>query len=116
MLSRKKIEGKEILPNYYARQAIEQIFGFAKHNNSILPLRVHGEQSIKGYIMLVFLALILFVTMRCQLKVSMDKVLLILRGLKAKIFDEEIIIQEPNKKIKNIMEAMDIIMPTVLGI
>jgi len=53
LLSRKKIEGKEILPNYYARQAIEQIFGFAKHNNSILPLRVHGEQSIKGYIMLV---------------------------------------------------------------
>lgn len=116
LLSREQIEEKKILPSYYERQYIEQLFGFAKHNNSLLPLRVHSEQSIKGYLMLVFLALILFVTMRQKLKVPMDKALLILRNLKAKVFDNEIVVQEINKKTKNIMQALEIIMPTNLGI
>jgi hypothetical protein len=54
--------------------------------------------------------------MRQRLKSPMDKALLTLRGLKAKIFDDEIIIQEPNKKFKDITKALNIIMPTKLGI
>ena len=116
LLSRENIEEKEILPSYYERQSIEQVFGFAKHNNSVLPLRVHSEQSIKGYLMLVFFALILFITMRQRLKIPMDKALLILRNLKAKIFDTEIIVQEMNKKTKVVMDSLNIIMPTGSGI
>jgi transposase len=50
---------QDILPTYCTRQAIEQIFGFAKSNNNLLSLRVHSEQSVNGYLMLVFLSLIL---------------------------------------------------------
>jgi transposase len=116
LLSRENIEEKEILPSYYERQVIEQIFGFAKHNNNLLPLRVHSEQSIKGCLMLVFLSIIIFVTMRQRVKMPMDKALLILRNLKAKVFDNEVIIQEANKKTKEILEMLKIIMPTSLGI
>ena len=116
LLSRKNIDKSEILPAYYIRQSIEQIFGFAKSNNNILPLRVHNEQSVRGYLMLVFLALIIFITIRQRLKSPMDKALLTLRGMKAKIFDNEIIIQEANKKSKDISKALNIIMPTKLGI
>lgn len=116
LLSYHKIDKEEILPSYYARQSIEQIFGFAKSNNNLLPLRVHDEQSIRGYLMLVFLALIIFIIMRQRLKSPMDKALLVLRGLKAKVFDNEIIIQEANKKNKDIAKALNIIMPTTLGI
>ena len=116
LLSRENIEEKEILPSYYERQSIEQIFGFAKHNNSALPLRVNSEQSINGYLMLVFLALVIFITMRQRLKLPMDKALLTLRNLKAKIFDDEIVLQEASKKTKEIMKALNIIMPTSLGI
>lgn len=112
LLSRENIEEKEILSSYYERQSIEQVFGFAKHNNSMLPLRVHSEQSIRGYLMLVFFALILFITMRQKLKIPMDKALLTLRNLKAKIFDDEVIVQEMNKKTKIIMDSLNIIMPT----
>ena len=98
-----KIEEKNILPSYYERQYIDQLFGFAKHNNNLLPLIVHSGQSIKSYLMLVFLALVLFVTTRQKLKVPMDKALLILRSLKANIFENEIVVQEINKKTKNIV-------------
>ena len=116
LLSRQEIARTQILHSYYARQAIEQIFGFAKSNNNILPLRVHDEQSIRGYLMLVFLALIIFITMRQKMKLPMDKALLTLRSLKAKIYDDTIIIQEPNKKTKDILKTLNIIMPTSLGI
>ena len=116
LLSFDDIEKSKVLPSYYTRQYIEQIFGFAKSNNNLLPLRVHSEQSIRGYLMLSFLALIIFIVMRQRVKMPMDKVLLALRSLKAKFFDNEIIIQEVNKKNKDIMKSLEIIMPTVLGI
>ena len=118
LLSKSAITKHEVLPTYYTRQAIEQIFGFAKTNNNLLPLRVHCQQSINGYLMLVFISLILFITMRQKLQpdITMDKALLRLRGLKAKIYENEILIQEPNKKIKDIAKGLGIIMPTSLGI
>jgi transposase len=118
LLSKSEIERNEVLPTYYTRQAIEQIFGFAKSNHVLLPLRVHSEQSINGYLMLVFIALILFITMRQKLqpKISIDKALLCLRSLKAKIYENEIIVQEPNKKSKDIAKSLKIIMPTTLGV
>lgn len=118
LLSKTKIDKQDILPTYYTRQAIEQIFGFAKTNNNLLPLRVHSEQSVNGYLMLVFISLILFITARQKLQpdITIDKALLRLRGLKAKIYDQEILIQEPNKKTKDIARALGIIMPTSLGV
>jgi transposase len=117
-LSKSKIERDEILPAYYTRQAIEQIFGFSKSNNNLLPLRVHTEQSINGYLLLAFISLILFILMRKLLHpaITVNKALIRLRGWKAKIYDNKIIIQEPSKKIKDIARLLNIIMPTSVSI
>ena len=68
--------------------------------------------------MLVFIALILFVTIRKKLKsdTTVDTALLRLHTLNAKIYDTEIIIQKPNKKTKQIFKDIKIIVPTSLGI
>lgn len=116
LLSSKDIHKTRILPEYYNRQAIEQLFSFAKSNNNLLPLRVHSDQSIRGYLMLVFLALITFLSMKRKLQIPMEKALLNLRSLKAKIFDDKVVIQEPNKKVKEIFKSLDIIMPINPGI
>ena len=112
-----KLTKTRFYPLYYTRQAIEQLFGFAKSNNNLLPLRVHSETSINGYLMLVFLALVVYISMRSALnqELTMDQALLRLRVLKAKVYDEEIIIQEHNKKIKDIAKLLKIILPTSLG-
>lgn len=114
LVSRESIASEEVLPTYYTRQSIEQVFGIAKSKASLLPLRVHSEQSINGYLFLVFLSLILFVTMRQKLKKqwTVEQALLILRTLKAKIFDTQILIQENTKKVKDITKLLDVIMPS----
>lgn len=118
LISKAPIKREEILPTYYTRQSIEQIFGFAKSNNNLLPLRVHTEQSINGYLMLVFLTIIVFVLIRQKLQpnFTVENALIILRGLKAKVYEKELLIQEPNKKAKDIAKLLNIIMPTSLGI
>jgi len=118
LISRNHISKEEILPSYYTRQSIEQIFGFAKSNNNILPLRVHSNESIRGYLFLVFLSLVIFMMMRQKLqsKYTMNQALLILRNLKAKIYEKEVIIQEPTKKVKDIAKLLNIIVPTKVGI
>ena len=47
---------------------------------------------------------------------SQHKTLLRLRSLKAKIFDDTIIIQEPNEHIKDIGKALKMIITTRLGV
>ena len=47
---------------------------------------------------------------------TVEQPLLILRNLKAKIYDTEAVVQEPNKKTKDISKLLNIIMPTSLGI
>lgn len=118
LISRSQISKEEVLPTYYTRQSIEQVFGFAKSCNNMLPLRVHSEQSIRGYLFLVFLSLVLFVMVREKLllKFTVDQALLTLRNLKAKIYDTEAVVLEPNKKTRDIVKLLEIIMPTSVGI
>lgn len=118
LVSSSKLEKNEVLPNYYTRQAIEQVFGFAK-TNSILPLRVHSNQSINGYLLLFFLSLCVFIQMRQKLikhEITLENALIILRNLKAKVFDEKIVPQEVTKKTREILLALGITVPTSPGI
>ena len=118
LLSKSAIKKQEILPTYYLRQAIAPMFGFAKANTNILPLRVCSELAINGYLMLVFVSLILFISVRAQRKsiMCMAQALMRLRGLPAKIYANAVVVQEPNKKINNIAKLLEIILPTAIGI
>ncbi len=117
LVSRHQLDKEEVLPNYYTKQTIEQIFGFAKVNN-LLPLRVHSDQSINGYLLLVFLSMVVFILMRQKLqpKITVERSLLILRNLKAKIYENEIVPLEASKKVKDIFKDLNIKMPTSWGI
>ena len=66
--------------------------------------------------MLVFIALIIFISIRKILKITVDKALLALRSLQTKVVDNDILVQQPNKTVKNIFTALKIIMPTNLEI
>lgn len=47
------VDTKEMLSYYYARQVAEQLFNYAKEDLKILPLRVHKEESLRGYLLYV---------------------------------------------------------------
>jgi transposase len=50
------METSEILPLYYTRQQIEQIFDIGKNYADLLPLRVQSEDTFRGHLMLTFMA------------------------------------------------------------
>jgi transposase len=100
LLSSERLNTKDVVPLYYTRQIAEKMFGIAKDDLDILPLRTHSEPNFKGFMLLIFISLII----ACELKetlgkdISIEKAIAILKTLKCKIYDDSII---PNKLIKN---------------
>lgn len=46
----------QILPIYYTRQEIEQTFDICKNYTDLLPLRIESEDSLRGHLLLTFIA------------------------------------------------------------
>ncbi len=128
LISSKKIDKSKVLPFYYSRQDIEQVFGFSKSCNNLLPLRTHNEETTKGYLMISFLALVCFISIREQIRsnfkknnknkqsgepINVNEALSILRSIKCKTYNnnKDFIILELTKKQKNVLHLLNIIIP-----
>lgn len=118
LVSSFNLKNEDVIPAYYVRQTAEMLFGFSKDDLSLLPLRVHNEESLRGFLFMQFVTLIAFVHIKNKLGKdhNVEEILLKLRNLKCKVYDDEIIICEPNKQQKEILEKLDILMPKKLGI
>ena len=66
LVSSKPIPTQEIVSAYYFRQSIEQVFGFSKHDLNLLPVRHHNELTVRGYLYMQFLSLIIYISVREQ--------------------------------------------------
>lgn len=109
---------EEVVPSYYVRQVAETFFGFSKDDLGLVPLRVHSEESVHGFLFLQFLVLVAFLQLKKQLgkKYTVEEVLLSMRNLKCKVYDKEILVEELTKDQKEITETLNIIVPKTLGI
>jgi len=118
LVSSFNLKNEDVVPAYYVRQTAEKLFGFSKDDLSLLPLRIHNEESLRGFLFMQFVTLIAFVHIKNKLgkEHNVEEILLKLRNLKCKVYDNEIIICEPNKQQKEILEKLDILMPKKLGI
>lgn len=112
------ISKEEIVPAYYVRQTAEKMFGFSKDDLDILPLRVHSEETLRGFLFLQFISLIFFAQLKKKIgkKHTVEEVILTMRNLKCKVFDKELIISEPTKQQKDLAKLLGIILPKSLGI
>lgn len=118
LISSFKIPKDDVVPAYYVRQTAEMMFGFSKDDINILPLRVHSEEGLRGFLFLQFLSLIMFVQLKKKIgkKHTVEEVLLTFRNLKCKIFEKEIIINEPTRQQKDLAKVLGLILPKNLGI
>lgn len=117
IISSESVEISEILPLYYTRQAIEQVFDFYKNNADLLPLRTHGEDTFRGHLMLSFLTTISYMLVNQLLdgiKFCADGAFRTLRNLKCKVFDDYILVKEPTKKQNDISAHFKIELPLKL--
>ena len=118
LVSSFKLKKEEVVPFYYLRQTVERLFGFSKDDLKIIPLRSHKEETLRGFLLLMFIALVVFVQFKKAIgeKHTVEGVLLTMRNLKCKVYDDEILIQELAKQQKDITEELKVIMPKKLGI
>jgi CRISPR/Cas system CSM-associated protein Csm2 small subunit len=117
LISSENVSTREILSLYYTRQVIEQIFDFTKNNLDLIPIRVHSEATFRGHLMLTFLASILLLPINQKLnegKHCTIEVFSMMRNLKCKIYDHEILVKEPTKKMKKIAELLQVKIPLSL--
>jgi transposase len=104
LISSKRLETTEILPIYYTRQLIEQIFDVGKNYANLIPLKIHKEETFRGHLLLTFIATMILNNMQLKLKDSLyDTVSLFmnLKNQKYLVYNDKIITNEPRKKINN---------------
>ena len=119
IISSEDIEVAEILPLYYTRQQIEQVFDIAKNSADLLPLRIENEDTFRGHLMLTFLATILLQKLQRDIlakskkkdKINPEGVLFGLRNQKCKVYDDEIVPQESVKSINDVYKLFKISCP-----
>jgi len=118
LVSSMEIPKNEIVQTYYLRQTVENLFGFSKDDLGILPLRVHSEETLRGFLFVQFLALIAFIQLRERLSpdYTVEEALLTMRNLKCKVYDNEILVNELTKQQKEIAKRMNILVPKKVGI
>lgn len=101
LVSSRRIATKELLPLYYTRQDIEQVFDISKSYAKALPICVQSIETFRGHLLIVFICTIILRLLQQDLKstkYSLDDVIMIMRNQKAKVFDDCIIPSEPSKK------------------
>lgn len=104
IISSKDLEPDEILPLYYTRRQIEQVFGITKNHAEILSLRVHGEDAFRGHLFIAFVAAIVCHLLQKLLKehgIDRMEALQELRNQKCKIYDHVVIPLEPKKRMND---------------
>ena len=118
LLSSVRLSTVDVVPLYYTRQVAERMFGVAKDDLGILPLRTHSEPNFKGFMMLIFVSLIVYCGIKDRLgnKVPMEQVVSLLKNLKCKVFDNSIIPCEVTKQQRLLFETLDIVVPKTCGI
>lgn len=109
LLSTEQLTPKEAVSLYYTRDFAEKCFRHLKSDLALLPLRRHNEATLAGYLLINFIALALYMQLkRVELRCSLKDALLILRGLKKKIYDDTEITTELTKEQKEILGAFKV--------
>jgi hypothetical protein len=110
LVSTRPIATDKILPLYYTRQQIEQVFDICKNNTNLLPLRVHSEDTLRGHLLLTFAATVIYRKLQQDLKDSHftpENALLSLRNHKCKLYDSYLLTMEPAKRASDIYKAFN---------
>jgi hypothetical protein len=114
LLSTDNYDIKDILPLYYTRQEIEQVFDVSKTYASILPLRGHSEETIRGILMISFIATIIYSSINFKLfnsKYCANLAMYIMKRLHIEIFDSSKIVKELDKDQNQIFKLLGLDCP-----
>jgi transposase len=108
------LEINDVLPCYYDRQAIEQVFDYIKGSIDLIPLRCHNEDTLAGHLFISFLATIGYLTLDKLLKKhknSLTNSLESLGRLHCRVYMNKIVPDIPTKKVNDVLKAIKLKIP-----
>lgn len=117
LVSNKAMDPAEAIALYRTRQGVERVFRVSKSDLDIVPLNRHSEATLRGLLLLNFIALSVFVKLQGKLggKYTLDEALFEGRNLRCKVFDDGLVISEPNKRFKDICGKLNVTVPKNAG-
>lgn len=120
LLVSEEISEDELLPLYYTRQQVEQVFDISKNYADLLPIRVQSEQAFAGHLLVCFIATAIMQRLQQELlkrrskkakSLNAESILDYLRNQKCKVYKEYAIPQEPRKEVNAIYDIFKIQVP-----
>ena len=114
ILTTRNIAIQEILPAYYMRQQIEQLFDIEKNYSHLVPARIHTEETLRGHLLLSFISSSLVKMLQMDLKkteYNPINLFVYLRNQKCKVYNSQIVTAEPVKKVTDIYRKFHITCP-----
>jgi hypothetical protein len=114
LASSRRIASANVLPLYYTRQQIEQVFDISKNYADMLPLRVQAEETFRGHLLLTFIVTVVIKMLQEKLKNTPTNPLSLfqlLRNQKCKVYEDKIITTEAFKKANDCYKLFGIKCP-----
>lgn len=87
LISTKDMPANDILKEYYMRQGIEQFFDYAKNYADYLPVRNHNVDTLKGHLMMGFIATFFLVLIKNKLNILDNHYVAVPNSLKDEMDD-----------------------------
>jgi len=117
LVASRRIAKAKVLPLYYTRQQIEQVFDIGKNYADMLPIRVHSEETFRGHLLLTFIATVIIKQIQDSLaKTAITPLSLFhdLRNQKCKVYSDRVIALEAFKKANDCYKHFKLECPVVI--
>lgn len=108
---------QNVLSNYAMRDKVEKIFELDKSEAKLLPLNVEKEETLRGHLMITFIASAIITLMERELKMtgmSWESAKIIMRNQKCKVFDTYSVAQEASAKLNKLYKQLKMTCPVKL--
>ena len=113
ILTSEDMSEEQLLPMYYTRQQVEQVFDISKNYADLLPIRVQSEQAFAGHLLICFMATAIMQRLQQELlkrrakkakSLNAESIFGYLRNQKCKVFKDYAVPQEPRKEVNAIYD------------
>ena len=120
ILTSEEVPEDKLLPMYYTRQQVEQVFDISKNYADLLPIRVQSEQAFAGHLLICFMATAIMQKLQQELlkrrskkakSLNAESIFSYLRNQKCKVYKDYDIPQEPRKEVNAIYDIFKVQVP-----
>ena len=120
ILTSEEISEDKLLPMYYTRQQVEQVFDITKNYADLMPIRVQSEEAFAGHLLISFMGTVIMQKLQQDLlkrrskkakALNAESIMIYLRNQKCKVYKDYAIPQESRKEANAIYDIFKFKVP-----